>query len=301
MVLRREIVVDHPPVIYPAIELIAEGKYICLVLHCSGKASTKWNFWQHFLDQHPKDLIYLPSEGSVPLPRCKRCGMQTERGALYGWHQCTQLCQDGWDKKVQHEATETARVALAQLFTMYGDKLERVEVFKYLGWLLVYDDKDTQAMRGNLKTARKSWGQVSCVLRAENASPKVCGVFYKATVQAVLLFGSEMWKLSPLSLKSLEGFHIRAAHCMAGNCPHRIQTGRGSTPAQVGLQMIDHYICVHLETIARFIMDRLLFALCWDGEWKRGSARCTFWWEQPLSIDVAESLPGDEDDKGDDT
>jgi hypothetical protein len=35
-------------------------------------------------------------------------------------------------------------------------------------------------------------------------------------VQAVLLFGSETWKLSPLSLKSLEGFHLRAACCMAG-------------------------------------------------------------------------------------
>jgi hypothetical protein len=69
--------------------------------------------------------------------------------------------------------------------------------------LLAYDDNDSQAMRLNLKKARKSWAQVSRVLRAENASPKVCGVFYKATVQAVLLFGSETWKLSPLSLKSL--------------------------------------------------------------------------------------------------
>jgi hypothetical protein len=108
--------------------------------------------------------------------------MQTERGALYGRHQHTQLCQDGWDKKVQHEAAETARVALAQWFMAYADVHEGVEVFKYLGWLLAFDDNDTQAMQGNLKKARKSWGQASCVLRAENASPKVCGVFYKATV-----------------------------------------------------------------------------------------------------------------------
>ncbi len=77
-------------------------------------------------------------------------------------------------------------------------------MFKYLGRLLAYDDNNTQAMRGNLKKARKSWGQVLRILRAENFSPKVCGVFYKATVQAVLLFGSETWKLSPSSLKSLE-------------------------------------------------------------------------------------------------
>jgi hypothetical protein len=123
--------------------------------------------------------------------------MQTETGALYGWHQCIRLCQEGWEWKMQHEAAETARVALAQSFTAYRDKLERVEVFKYLGRLLAYDNSNTQAMQANLRKARKSWGRVSCILRAENASPKVCGVFYKATVQAVLLFGSETWKLSP--------------------------------------------------------------------------------------------------------
>jgi hypothetical protein len=232
MVLQREIVVDRLPVIYRAIKSAAVGKYICPVPRCSGNASMKWNFQQNFLDQHPRDLVYLPSKGTVPLPRCKRCGMQTKCRALYGRHQRTQLCQNSWDKKVQHEATETTRVALAQLFTAYGDELERVEVFKYLGRLLAYDDNDTQAMRGNLKKARKSWGQVLRILRAENASSKVCGVFYKATVQAVLLFGSETWKLSPSSLKSLEGFHVRAARCMAGKMPLGIQMRCGCTLTQ---------------------------------------------------------------------
>jgi hypothetical protein len=44
---------------------------------------------------------------------------------------------------MQHEAAEAARVALAQSFTAYGDKLERVEVFKYMGRLLAYNDNDT--------------------------------------------------------------------------------------------------------------------------------------------------------------
>ncbi len=146
MVLQQEIVVDHLPVIYRAIESIAVGKYICPVPRCGSEASTKWNFRRHFLDRHPQDLVYLPSKGTVPLSRCKKCGMQTKRGALLGRHQRTQLCQEGWDKKVQHEAAETASVALTQSFTAYGDKLERVEVFKYLGWLLAYDNNDTQAM-----------------------------------------------------------------------------------------------------------------------------------------------------------
>jgi hypothetical protein len=307
MVLQREIVADHPPVIYRAIKSIAVGKYICPVPRCGGEASTNWNFQHHFLDRHPQDLVYLPSKGPVPLPRCERCGMQTERGALLGRHQRTQLCREGWDKKVQHEAVETARVAFTQSFTAYGDKLERVEVFKYLGWLLAYNDNDTQAMQGNLKKAHKSWDRLSPILRAEYASPKVCGVFYIEIVQAVLLFGSETWKLSPLSLKSLEGFHIRAARCMAGKMPTKNPDRTWTYPSSrdvlkaVGLQMIDHYIGARWETIARFIVDGPLFALCRDGNRKRGSARRTFWWEQPLSIDVAESLLGDKEDDSNDT
>ncbi len=42
-------------------------------------------------------------------------------------------------------------------------------------------------------------------------------MFYKATVQAVLLFGAEMWNLTETALKKLEGFHIKAAWRMARN------------------------------------------------------------------------------------
>jgi len=50
-------------------------------------------------------------------------------------------------------------------------------------------------------------------------------MFYKATAQAVLLFGSETWKLTSLSLKSLEGFHIQAVHRMAGKMPTKNSGG----------------------------------------------------------------------------
>jgi hypothetical protein len=69
----------------------------------------------------------------------------------------------------------------------------------------------------------------------------------------------------------------------------------------VGLRTIDHYIGVCREIIACFIMDQSLFVLCQDGERKRGSVHCTFWWEQPLSINDTESLPEDDANKGNDT
>ncbi len=169
--------VDCLPVVYRAIKLLGMGTYFCPVPHCIGKASTKWALRRHFLFHHPQDHVVLLSEGTVPFPRCKRCGMQTKVGALYGKHQCTRLCLEGWERRKQHEAADAARIALARTFTAYGEDLKRVEVFKYLGQLLTYNDNDSQAMRLNLKKARKSWMQVSCVLRVENASPKVSGVF----------------------------------------------------------------------------------------------------------------------------
>jgi hypothetical protein len=168
-VLQRDIVVDRPPMVYHTIKLLSAGTYFCLVPHCICKASTKWALRWHFLFRHPKDLVVLPSEGTVPFPRCKRCEMQTKAGTLYRKHQRTWLCREGWERKKQHVAAEAARIALARTFMAYGEDLERVEVFIYLGRLLRYDDNDSQAMRLNLKKARKSWAWVSRVLRAEHA------------------------------------------------------------------------------------------------------------------------------------
>jgi hypothetical protein len=146
-------------------------------------------------------------------------------------------------------------------FYTYGEELERVEVFKYLGRLLSYDDNNTQAMRANLTKARGCWARVSQVLRAENASPKVCGVFYKATIQAVLLFGSETWNLAPSGLACLEGFHLQAAWRMIGRGPKKLPNGTWRYPnsetvlQEVGLQTIRHYIGVRWQHVANFIVN----------------------------------------------
>jgi hypothetical protein len=142
---------------------------------------------------HPQDLVCILIEGSQPLPRCERCGLQTPVEDLSQGHHQTALCQRGWERKGHYVAAVRSQQALGQLFTAYGEELERVEVFKYLGRLIAYDDANKQAMRSNLRKARGCWARVSCVLRAENASPRTSGVFYKVSMQAVLLYGSETW------------------------------------------------------------------------------------------------------------
>jgi hypothetical protein len=92
-------------------------------------------------------------EGSLPLPQCKRCGLQILYAAKNGRHYDTAMCKDRVARKVQYAAAERTHLALQQLFTAYGDELERVEVLKYLDRLLAYNDNDARAVRGNIKKA----------------------------------------------------------------------------------------------------------------------------------------------------
>ncbi len=77
-----------------------------------------------------------------------------------------------------------------------------VEVLKYLGQLISYDDAKTQAVWLNLRKAPGCSARISQrVLRAENASPRMCGMFHKGTYQGVLLYWSETRCLSLTGVK----------------------------------------------------------------------------------------------------
>jgi hypothetical protein len=86
-------------------------------------------------------------------------------------------------------------------------------------------------------------------------------MFYKAAVQAVLLYGSETWNLSPTSVKQLEGFHIRATWRMSVLQPEKKPNGSWSYPHlkdvldAAGLHTIAHYMDVRRQTVADFIVN----------------------------------------------
>jgi hypothetical protein len=109
----------------------------------------------------------------------------------YPHHRFTKECQVGVEWKKQREAAVTSALALQQQFSVHGDVLEQVEVFKYLGRLLAQDDDDIWAIRAQLRKARATWARVGQVLRAENVPHCVTAKFYKVVVQAVLLYGSK--------------------------------------------------------------------------------------------------------------
>ena len=77
--------------------------------------------------------------------------------------------------------------------------------------MLTTGDDDWLAVLFKLGDSRKSWGQLSRILSREGADPKLSGHFYKAVAQAVLLFGAEMWVLTPRMEQSLNSFQHRVA------------------------------------------------------------------------------------------
>ena len=178
-VIDREFLVDREPVTYTAYQSAASGNFHCPVEGCVGKVSTKWALRRHFCDRHPTDLVNIVGEGTYP--QCDRCGMQTNPTALAGSHYQTQLCREGTLRREQRQAAVESGLSLEVVFTAYGEQLERVDVFKYLGRLLAMDDNDMQAVRSNLKKARKVWQRFSrlltyCVARTRNQGYAECSI-----------------------------------------------------------------------------------------------------------------------------
>ena len=75
----------------------------------------------------------MAEEGT--LVKCEACGMQVSEAVRGLRHERSKTCRDLCAQRRQHAAAATAVEALKSTFTAYGESLNRVEVFKYLGRL----------------------------------------------------------------------------------------------------------------------------------------------------------------------
>jgi hypothetical protein len=216
---------------------------------------------------------------------------------LYPRHRFLKECQVGVEQKQQRKAAVTFALALQQQFSVNGEVLEWVEVFKYLGCLLAQDNDNIQAIRAQLWKACATWAWFGQVLHNKNASLYAAATFYKAVVQAILLYGSKTWVLSRTALVRLEGFHIRAAYRMAKM--HKPKRGSGRTwiyPWSVdvlqecGLKTMEEYITIIWQTIAVYVVTHSTLNKCRKGQQKRGAVSCLWWWEQPMDLDVVDTF-----------
>ena len=266
------------------------GSIECPIDGCHGRATNRANLRVHFAHRHPGATVVILEEGAFPYPKCNLCDMQIPWASLNGGHRNTAMCARGADRKKRRLAAEAARKARETVFHAYGQPLENVSLFKYLGRMVSDDDNDWPAVVRNLKKARKKWGRVSRILGREGADAKTSGMFYVAIVQQILLFGSETWVVSPRVLSALESLHHRVARRLAGKMPRRLPDGSWEYPSlekaleEAGLFPISEYIARRQRTVAQYIALRPIYDIAVEEGRQRGTSTSMRWWEQPIDF-----------------
>jgi hypothetical protein len=119
--------------------------------------------------------------------------MQHAGEVAYSRHTHIKECAMGVARCQQQEAAIASALALSCQFMVHREALEKVEIFRYLGRMMAQDDNNVQAVRHQMRKAWGTWARVGQVLRSKNTTPRVAAKFYKAVVQAVLLYGSKTW------------------------------------------------------------------------------------------------------------
>lgn len=255
---------------------------------CPGRALKRAGLRAHFARRHWQIQLIINEEG--PLPRCEKCLMSVLQLGLNRSHPTSQACREGAERVRRRHLHEEAHRASEVTFTANGQMLEKVDVFKYLGRLLVINDDDAPALVRNLLRACSQWGRFSPVLTREGATPKTMGYFYQAIVQAVLLFSVETWVLTPQMLRHLEGFHHRVVRRIAKMGPsQRPGTNEWVYPPVdgalevAGLSPIQVYITRRQHTIEDYISTRPILEVCKTTRRLPGTGNYQKWWDRPVT------------------
>ena len=73
--------------------------------------------------------------------------------------------------------------------------------------------------------AKKVWRRMLHILSRERATPRVYGFFFKAVIQAVLLFGADTWVVNPCMGAELGDFQTQVERWLTGKLPWRTTDG----------------------------------------------------------------------------
>ena len=112
------------------------------------------------------------------------------------------------------------------------------------------------------------------------------GNFFKAVVQAVLLFGAETWVLTPRMEGALDIFQYKATCRITGRQPRRRGDRRWVYPSlkeamrEAGLEGIRKSTTRRQNTVAQYIATRPILDLCEQATQRLGERVSRRWWEQ---------------------
>ena len=130
----------------------------CPVKGCPDQVATRTVMRVHFLNRHVLNTVVILEEGNSPHPRCSRCNMLVPRRDLNDRHPATSKCERGEEQKRRRLAEADRREISERAIQAYGEPIQYVSTFRYLGRVLTAGDDEWLAVVGNLGKARKSWG-----------------------------------------------------------------------------------------------------------------------------------------------
>ena len=110
------------------------------------------------------------------------------------------------------------------------------------------------------------------------------GYFYKAVVQAVLLYGAKTWVPSQHMRQLFASFHHRCACHIAREPIRQLPDGTWVTPRsssileKCGLFTIDHYIKCRKDTARTFVTQHPIYDICKNSAPMAINANQLVWW-----------------------
>jgi len=256
---------------------------------------------RHFLFRHHGIEVEVAEE-AVMNP-CSDCGFQC--ALPHDKHKLSDLCKAGRRRAECRVLTQQIIATRTQAPPLNaGDTdLAHVDSFKYLGRWMSADDSDTMAVSQNIARARIRWGQLCRLLTRQGASRKAMGLFYKATVQAVLLHGAETWTLTQPLIRMLHSFHHRCARYLARMVNTQKEDGTWIIPPsqmardRAGLFTIEEYIQRRVNTFLPFIRSRTIYQECRDSQATQASANHPIWWAAAYHAAPSEMPAQDQGDQ----
>ena len=84
--------------------------------------------------------------------------------------------------------------------------------------------------------SRLFWGRLGTLIQLEGAYPKVMESFYRAVVQAIILYGSETWVILASMEKKIEGTHTEFLKIITVKRSKRLGDGTWEIPRIESIQ-----------------------------------------------------------------
>ena len=245
----------------------------------------------HALTEEHSAVVII-EEGNLPNPWCPLCDMLVTWKALNGVYRRTAQYKREEERNRRRLSAEEEREGTSRYFSAYGRSMEIVTSLQYLGEVILSADNEWPAVVRNLSRARAACKRMTIILSRDGAEPRVSILFFKAMVQAVMLFGSETWVVTPCTGRYLGGFQDQVERRLMGRLLQQRPDGKWAytlsekARGEAGLQTMEEYIWQCHNMVAQYISTVSLLDL-YEGSERAPGARVGMRWRDQAGINLA--------------